>query len=73
MIIKDLKSNKIILYTKGADSIIEVRLSITESRSNNKIKTWEDLENYANRGLRTLVLAKREITGNEYNEWAKKY
>ena len=35
--------------------------------------TWKHLERYANTGLRTLVIAKREISEHDYNEWAEKY
>ncbi len=38
-----------------------------------KDKTWVHLEKYASIGLRTLVLAKRVIPDEEYNQWEKKY
>jgi len=38
-----------------------------------KEMTWKNLERYANTGLRTLVIAKREIPENIYNEWAEEY
>ena len=38
-----------------------------------KIKTWSHLEEYASEGLRTLLLAKREISLKEYEKWADSY
>ena len=35
--------------------------------------TWTHLEKYASIGLRTLLIAKREINQNEYQEWSNKY
>ena len=36
-------------------------------------KTWKNLERYAADGLRTLVLAKRNIDLMTYQEWSQKY
>lgn len=65
--------NKILLYTKGADSIIEKRLAKIPDNNEEKLKTWTNLENYASTGLRTLLLAKREIPIKEYERWADSY
>lgn len=65
--------NKILLYTKGADSIIEKRLMKVADNDEIKLKTWKYLEDYASEGLRTLLLAKREITMKEYEKWAELY
>ena len=35
--------------------------------------TIKDLENFANEGLRTLILAEREIPQEEYAKWAIRY
>jgi hypothetical protein len=40
---------------------------------NKQKETWKHLTKYANIGLRTLVVATREIPENEYNTWKKKY
>jgi len=65
--------NKIVLYTKGADSIIEKRLKVMPDNDEVKVKTWNNLEKYACEGLRTLLLAKREIPIKEYERWAASY
>jgi phospholipid-transporting ATPase len=61
---------KVIVYTKGADSILFARMN-----SNDPIihRTQENLSAFANIGLRTLVLAKRVIDFKQYEEWAKRY
>lgn len=81
-------NKKIILYCKGADSIIEKRLNMYFSLFSYKrlnivfrgavtqeIKnlTWKNLEKYANTGLRTLVIAKREIPESLYETWSQEY
>jgi len=54
---------------KGADSIIEERLKDKE----NFEQTNEYLQEYASEGLRTLLLAEKVITEEEYEGWKKEY
>lgn len=69
--IEDEEGN-LILYCKGADSIIEKRLSPS---LNPKIKadTWQNLEDYGRIGLRTLVLGERKVEREYFNQWRKRY
>lgn len=60
---------KIKVLCKGADSIIEKRLS---NRKNMDV-TEKYLEEYASKGLRTLLLAEKEISEEEYKEWQEEY
>ena len=62
--------NKILLLTKGADTMVYQRLA-----ANNPLETvtQEYLDSFAQVGLRTLVLAMRELTQSEYNDWSKEY
>lgn len=54
---------------KGADSIIYPRLN-----SKDFVETTESyLEDYAAEGLRTLLLAEKTITEEEYAAWSEKY
>ena len=55
------------LYCKGADSIMTSRISWKEGE---KSKTFDDLEKFAIEGLRTLVMAKKDITQAEYKAFA---
>ena len=61
--------NSIKVLCKGADSVIYERL-----KSRHYVKFTEQwLENFAKEGLRTLLLAEKEITDEEYEDWADKY
>jgi len=62
--------NKVLVICKGADSIIEKRLKQGEQ---NLKRTQEFLDNYAKKGLRTLLIASKEISEEEYSAWQKKY
>ncbi|CAG8848540.1 7449_t:CDS:1, partial [Racocetra persica] len=64
------KDGKIKLYCKGADTVILERLS-----ENNPFvdQTVQHLEDYATEGLRTLCIAMREISDEEYRQWSTIY
>ncbi|KAG8629157.1 hypothetical protein KVT40_003022 [Elsinoe batatas] len=62
--------NKIRLYCKGADSIIYSRLKADEQPELRKI-TADHLEMFAREGLRTLCIAQRDLTEEEYQAWQK--
>nr|XP_006820513.1 PREDICTED: probable phospholipid-transporting ATPase IA-like [Saccoglossus kowalevskii] len=61
---------KILLYCKGADSVIYERLA--EGQLYQDI-TLHHLSEFASEGLRTLCLAYREISKREYEEWSEVY
>ncbi len=68
IILKDNKTNKIIFYLKGAENII-VNFVL-----NNQVNIINDnAEFLAKKGLRTLVLTKKEISEDLYNNWKIKY
>ncbi|RXK37094.1 phospholipid-transporting ATPase [Tremella mesenterica] len=58
------------LYTKGADTVIFERLAPNQL---NTETTLSHLEDYATEGLRTLCLAYREISSDEYGKWSVMY
>ncbi|KAK9705036.1 hypothetical protein RND81_07G028600 [Saponaria officinalis] len=62
---------KIFLLSKGADSVMFPRLA----RYGNDFeeKTREHMNSYADAGLRTLVLAYRELNGDEFREFDDKF
>lgn len=63
---------KIILFCKGADSVIYERLAAQQDEEV-KQATLKDLENFANGGLRTLCIAYREMSETEFENWSKQY
>lgn len=64
-----MPDGKIKLMCKGADTILQPRLLPSQYWD----KTWKHLEDFANEGLRTLVLAERELSENEYWTWNEHY
>lgn len=65
-----LPDGKIVLYCKGADSVIYARLKRGEQQDLRR-ETAEHLELFAREGLRTLCIAKRYLTEQEYIAWQK--
>ncbi|KAJ1332558.1 hypothetical protein BSLG_008860 [Batrachochytrium salamandrivorans] len=61
------EKQQLILMTKGADSIIYSRLAPGQEKD--KLITLEHLSNFASEGLRTLCIAQRIISEEEYSEW----
>ncbi|KAF7800091.1 hypothetical protein EIP86_011334 [Pleurotus ostreatoroseus] len=61
---------KIKVFCKGADTVILERLSPDQPYTE---KTLIHLEDYATEGLRTLCIASREVSEQEYNQWVSVY
>ncbi|KAF9556105.1 hypothetical protein EC968_008445, partial [Mortierella alpina] len=61
---------KIKLYCKGADTVIMERLSLETEFVD---ATMQHLEEYATEGLRTLCMAMREVSEQEYQQWSQIY
>lgn len=64
--------NRIVMYTKGADSVIYARLH-ADHDPELKAATQRDLETMANAGLRTLCVAYRYLEEEEYFNWSRAY
>ena len=60
---------KIMIYVKGADTVILERLASNQDSTVESTNNY--LEDFATEGLRTLCLSYREISEKEYNEWSK--
>lgn len=63
---------KVVLYCKGADSVIYARLAANHD-PNVQEATSRDLESFANGGLRTLCVAYRYLDEQEYLDWSRTY
>ena len=63
---------QIILYCKGADSVIYQRLR-PDHDPVLKESTSKDMEAFANGGLRTLCIAYRYLSNEEYMNWQRVY
>lgn len=69
----DAEEPKVLLLCKGADSIVYSRLSKTNNDPSMLTTTSRHLEEYATEGLRTLCIAKRELTWSEYLKWNERH
>jgi phospholipid-translocating ATPase len=65
-------SGKIFLFCKGADSVIYSRLRKGE-QPELRLRTAEHLELFAREGLRTLCIAEKELSEEEYLAWSKEH
>jgi phospholipid-translocating ATPase len=70
VIVKD-EEGKTFLFSKGADSVMFERLSSSEGAYGQV--TQQHINEYADAGLRTLVLAYRELEENEYAYFDRKF
>lgn len=64
-------NGKIILMCKGADSVIEERLSKESKDSEVFSRTKQFVHKFAMEGLRTLFLAERCVPEDEFEVWIK--
>ena len=67
-----MPDGKIILFCKGADSIIYSRLA-PGLQAELRAQTAEHLEIFAREGLRTLCIAQKELTDDEYRTWNQEH
>lgn len=64
---------RLLLLCKGADNVIFDRLANDGTADRFKQKTSEDLDMFASEGLRTLCLAHRELSEEEFTTWSDDY
>ena len=64
------KNGKLLLYCKGADTVIFERMD--PSCAELKLNTVDHLNKFAGEGLRTLCLAKKDIDPNYYEKWKER-
>lgn len=70
VIVREEESQKVLIVCKGADSIINARLAEGQQHLN---KTNDDLDKYAEVGLRTLLIAYKYIDESFYSEWVERF
>jgi phospholipid-translocating ATPase len=63
---------RIILYCKGADSVIYERLAANVDQDLRE-KTSEDMDFFANGGLRTLCIPYKVLPEDEFLQWVRSY
>ncbi|KAG6037239.1 hypothetical protein E4U41_005245 [Claviceps citrina] len=67
-----MPDGRIVLFCKGADSVIYARLKRGEQQQLRR-ETAEHLEMFAREGLRTLCIAQKELTEEQYREWKREH
>ncbi|KAM9254072.1 phospholipid-transporting ATPase VB [Dugong dugon] len=79
VVVRHPLTGEIIVYTKGADSVImdllEDPACVTDSNVEKKLRkiqarTQKHLDLYARDGLRTLCIAKKVVSEEDYQRWA---
>jgi len=71
VVVREVESGKYTLITKGADSIMMKLLASNQEALVQR--TESHLEDHSNDGLRTLVIAARELAPAEYIPWSGQY
>ncbi|XP_043283493.1 phospholipid-transporting ATPase VD isoform X2 [Venturia canescens] len=69
IIVRHPNTGEIILYCKGADSTILSSLGTSDEETTCVSKIRQQLNSYGREGLRTLAMAKRSLSNNEYDAW----
>ena len=65
VVVKRLTDNRLMIYTKGADSSLLPRISEGIARGKNKLKMEQELSSFEKMGFRVLFFAKRFLTKTE--------
>jgi len=71
VILRRLNDGKIFLFVKGADSVIFERSAANQDEARSQADLA--LEEFANKGLRTLCLGFRELEEKSYEQWGHQY
>ena len=72
IIAQDMKTNKLYLFCKGADSIILSRIK-KDTSADLLDKTHQDLQAFSKEGLRTLVIGYKELDEKYFAEWLERH
>ncbi len=68
ILVKHLESGRLIFYLKGAEVVMEKKVA-----ENSRAYLRETCENLASTGLRTLVIAQKYVSPEEYEKWSRRY
>jgi magnesium-transporting ATPase (P-type) len=64
VLLRDLQTSRILLYSKGADEVLTTA---------EHVSLREHVDSFAREGLRTLVYGRREVSEEEYKLWIEEY
>ena len=68
---RDLQTKEVLVFTKGADSVIFPLCRNGQDAV--RLATQKYLDEYARDGLRTLILAKKTMSDSQYTNWANNH
>ena len=74
VVVRDLASQKIMLFSKGADSTMMNLIDRTNYQNMDNMKSVSKIINgFSVTGLRTLMLTEKVISEDEFNQWYMEY
>ena len=73
VVVRDVHTGVCTLLLKGADNAVLERLAETDGSGEEIAKVKSHLDEFAREGLRTLVLAQREVPKHELSAWLEAY
>lgn len=74
VILRDRQTDALILLCKGADSVIKQRLNLQDIQNAAFMnKTQIKVDSFANEGLRTLLLATKNLDEIWYSQWNMRF
>ncbi|KAL6259171.1 hypothetical protein P5V15_009092 [Pogonomyrmex californicus] len=73
VLLKHPHTGEIVLYSKGADTTMLPALASSDENAVSSASIRHYLQSYGRQGLRTLVMAKRTLTTQEYEMWREKH
>ena len=74
MCIRDSTKGDIIVYSKGADNVMEALLDKNDARTKRvKKESLKHVQQYCDDGLRILLIATKTVTNAWYEAWSKRF
>jgi phospholipid-translocating ATPase len=73
VIIRDLQTKEITMYTKGADNVMLAKIERYPGDGNDREVVKKDLHRYSCEGYRTLVIASKKLNDSEYKGFETVY
>ena len=71
VVVRDVETEKILVYGKGADEVMFK--SVSPDEYENLSKSKEMIKKFASEGLRTLSMGYKEITQKDYDSWLETF
>ena len=68
IIVKNLETNRIIFYVKGADVVMKNKVPEVQRGF-----VLDESDNLAREGLRTLIITQKFLTPEQFKSWNKKF